>query len=295
MEEILDIYQKKIDAAEVEAQLKKIKEDSKNLHNTETLKKIFNLLDLTSLNHTDSNSVGEEMATKVNGFKEKFPNMPNVAAICVYPTLVEVVRETLEAKGVKIASVTAGFPSSQTFASIKTVESKMAVDKGADEIDIVISVGTFLEEDYKEVFTEIGVIKEAVQEVHVKVILESGSLPTLDHVRVASLLSMEARADFIKTSTGKTSPAATPEAVYVMTEAIKDFYDKTGKKVGIKPAGGVSTAEDALYYYNIVKHNLGEEWLNNELFRIGASRLANNILAEIVKLESGQEMEIAYF
>lgn len=295
MEDILKIYHKDIDNNVVAAELKKIKEDSKELLNAETLKKIFNLLDLTSLNTTDGDSVGVEMAEKVNKFREKFPNMPNVAAICVYPTLVEPVRETLEDENVKIASVTAGFPSSQTFLAIKAVESKMAIEKGADEIDIVISVGAFLEEQYKQVFTEVGVIKEAAKEHHVKVILETGVLPTLNHVRIASMISMEAGADFIKTSTGKLNPAATPEAVFVMVNAIKDFYEKTGIKVGIKPAGGVATAEDAVFYYNIVKTVLGEDWLNNKLFRIGASRLANNILSEIVFLESGQKIEVNYF
>ncbi|HBS86811.1 MAG: deoxyribose-phosphate aldolase [Bacteroidetes bacterium GWF2_38_335] len=295
MDDILKIYEKRIDPAFVAEELKKIKEESKKHHNTKTLKQIFNLLDITTLNTTDSSSTGEELATKVTNFHNKFPNMPDVAAICVYPTLVEVVREFLDRDNVKIASVTAGFPSSQTYLAIKAVESKMAIEKGADEIDIVMSVGTFLEENYKEVFIEIGVIKEAVGEHHVKVILETGALPTLDHVRIASIISMEARADFIKTSTGKITPAATPEAAYVMTEAIADYYKKTGKKVGFKPAGGVATVEDALLYYAIVKHNLGDDWLNNELFRIGASRLANNILTEIVKLESGKEIKVEYF
>ncbi|MBN2680913.1 MAG: deoxyribose-phosphate aldolase [Bacteroidales bacterium] len=295
MDEILKIYHKNIDESFVNEQLKKIKADSAKIHNVETLKKIFNLLDLTSLNTTDGDMIGEELAEKVNNFKKKFPNMPNVAAICVYPTLVEAVREVLEVENVKIASVTAGFPSSQTFLAIKAVESKMAIEKGADEIDIVISVGAFLEEKYKQVFTEVGVIKEAVKDHHVKVILETGALPTLNHVRIASIISMEAGADFIKTSTGKLNPAATPEAVYVMAETIKDFYEKTKIKVGLKPAGGVATAEDAVFFYNIVKTVLGEDWLNNKLFRFGASRLANSILNEIVFLESGQRMELTYF
>jgi deoxyribose-phosphate aldolase len=295
MEDVLKIYKKNIDESVVNAELEKIKKDSLSIYNVETLKKIFNLLDLTSLNTTDGDLVGIEMAEKVNNFRKKFPNMPNVAAICVYPTLVEAVRESLDAEDVKIASVTAGFPSSQTYLAIKAVESKMAIEKGADEIDIVISVGAFLEEKYKQVFTEVGVIKEAVKENHVKVILETGALPTLNHVRTASILSMEAGGDFIKTSTGKLNPAATPQAVYVMVSAIKDFYEKTGIMVGIKPAGGIATAQDAVFFYNIIRTVLGEKWLNNKYFRIGASRLANSILDEIVFLESGKNIEVNYF
>lgn len=295
MEKLLEIYKKKIDPGHVEKELLKIKAESKKLLTTENLKRVFSLIDLTTLNTTDGEDKGIEFCEKVNGFKTKFPNMPDVAAICIYPSLVEIVRHNLDVEEVKIASVSAGFPSSQTFLAIKAVESKMAVDKGADEIDIVISVGKFLEKKYKEVFTEIGVIKEAVGDVHVKVILETGAMDNYDQMRTASLIAMEAGADFIKTSTGKLDPPATPEAVYIMTEAIKDFYDRTKIKVGIKPAGGIVTPEDALFYYAIVKHNLGEEWLSSEFFRIGASRLANNILTSIVKIESGKNIEIKYF
>ncbi|MFH2142201.1 MAG: deoxyribose-phosphate aldolase [Bacteroidota bacterium] len=295
MEKILEVYKKKIDPRHVEQELLKIREESKRLITTENLRKVFGLIDLTTLNTTDGEDRGVEFCEKVNGFRTKFPNMPDVAAICVYPSLVEIVRHNLDVEDVKIASVSAGFPSSQTFLAIKVVECRMAIDKGADEIDIVISVGKFLEKKYKEVFTEIGVIKEAIGKTHVKVILETGALDSLDQIRTASIISMEAGADFIKTSTGKLEPPATPEAVFVMTEAIKDFYDKTKIKVGIKPAGGIVTPEDAMYYYAIVKHNLGDEWLSPEFFRIGASRLANNILSAIVKIESGKNIMIDYF
>ncbi|MFH2096495.1 MAG: deoxyribose-phosphate aldolase [Bacteroidota bacterium] len=295
MEDFLKLYSRTIDSGEVTKQLDRIRQECTGLMTTENLKKIFSLIDLTTLNTTDTRGRVEEFCDKINGFNGKFPNMPNVAAICIYPSLVETARKNLDVEEVKIASVSAGFPSSQTFLAIKVVESRMAVEKGADEIDIVIPVGTFLEENYKEVFTEIGVIKQGVDKIHVKVILETGALPSLDHVRLASIISMEAGADFIKTSTGKLDPPATPEAVYVMADAIRDFYSRTNKKIGIKPAGGIVAPEDALLYYAIVKDILGNDWLTPELFRLGASRLANNLLSAIVKIESDREMTIEYF
>ncbi len=273
----------------IEQKVKDILNNSKELYNIDNLKLAFNLIDLTTLNADDTLTKGKTIAKKVSEFKNNFIDINNVAAICVYPSLVPVVRKNLTDKNIKIASVTAGFPASQTFLSIKIAESQMAIEKGADEIDIVISLGTFIEKDYDTVFKEISLIKETVGDKHVKVILETGILKTPENIRLASIIAMEAGADFIKTSTGKLEPAATLEAVYVMTQAIKDFYDKTGKKIGIKPAGGLSTPQDAINYLAIVKNNLGNDWLNNNLFRIGASRLANNLLSEIKKTE------ISYF
>ncbi len=295
MQEVLKAYQKEISAEHVKKEIEKLKKEIPKLKTVENLKKLFNLIDLTTLNSTDSEAIGEKFCENVNNLQKEYPNMPDVAAICVYPTLVETIKENLKKENVNIASVTAGFPSSQTFLAIKVVESRMAVAKGADEIDIVISIGTFLEKKYNEIFTEIGVIKEAVENTHIKVILETGVLPSLNDIRIASIIAMEAGADFIKTSTGKLETSATPEAVYVMTETINDYYKKTKKKIGIKPAGGISTADDALLYMAIVKNNLGEKWLNNKLFRIGASRLANNLISEIGKLETGKQKEVKYF
>lgn len=245
------------------------------------LKKIFGLIDLTTLSEQDNTENVSEMCRKVNQLGDNFPNMPNLAAICVYPELVGVVKENLENPLVSIASVGGGFPASQTFTNIKVMEIEQAIEQGAEEIDIVMNVGKFLMEDLEYVDYEIHVIKQRVGPVHLKVILETGSLQDYSLIRKASLLAIGAGADFIKTSTGKISPGATPEAMAVMCCAIRDYYMRTGKKIGIKPAGGISDPETALLYYYIAKEILGEEWLNNERFRIGASRLANRILAQI--------------
>jgi deoxyribose-phosphate aldolase len=221
------------------------------------------------------------MTGKVNSFSGRFSNIPNVAAICVYPNFVSFVKEKLTAKNVRIASVAGAFPSSQTFRSLKVSECKMAVEAGADEIDMVIPVGAFLGNDFEQVAGEIREIKEAIGNRQLKVIIESGLLGDYESIFKASMIAMDAGADFIKTSTGKTPVSATPEAAYIMCRAISDFYDETGIRVGFKAAGGISTTSDALMYFNIVRNLLGEAWLNNSLFRIGASRLANNILADI--------------
>lgn len=253
----------------------------------ERLKRCFSLIDLTSLNPTDGYERGRLLAEKVSSFGKKYPGLPNVAAICVYPTLIQAVRENLSAKGVKLASVAAGFPASQTFIDIKLSECQMAIDQGADELDVVISLGSFLDGDLFTVFSELQQIKEVAGDSHVKVILETGALPSLEAVKLASFLAMEAGADFVKTSTGKLEPAATPESVYVMCLAVREFFEKTGKKVGIKPAGGVVASLDALLYYTIVEAVLGEEWLHPGLLRLGASRLANNLLTDI----TGEEVK----
>lgn len=266
-----------------------IANNSHQYGNLENLKKIFSLIDLTSLNTDDNTEKIKSLALKVNDFNKHYSDMPNVAAICVYPSMVSCFRENLSISELGLASVGAGFPSSQTFLNIKIAECKQIIDSGATEVDMVLSVGKFFEGDYHFCYKEIKDIKSAIGNSHLKVILESGMLKSYQQIFEASILSMEAGADFIKTSTGKQNPAATTDAVYTMTKAIKAFYDVTGKKVGIKPAGDISTKEDALAYFAIVKENLGDEWINPELFRIGASRLANNLLSDIY------QKEITYF
>ncbi|MDP3452306.1 MAG: deoxyribose-phosphate aldolase [Bacteroidales bacterium] len=241
----------------------------------------LSFIDLTSLNSKDTKSVIVSMTERVNRFRENFPLEPQVAAICVYPNFAKTVKETLTDKQVKIAVVAGVFPSSQSFPEIKRAECAMAVEAGADEVDIVLSLNHFLSGEYKEAAEEISLMKRAVGGAHLKVILESGVIEDPLLIYKASMLAMEAGADFIKTSTGKMEPAATPEAALVMCKAIRDFYNLTGVKVGFKPAGGVVTCNDAVKYYTIVETILGSEWLNSSLFRIGASRLANNLLSEL--------------
>lgn len=266
---------------EIRAGLEKVYSSIPAAPDKHLLMSILNVIDLTSLNTTDNKSGILHLTGKVNSFQGRFDNIPNVAAICVYPNFVPVVKEKLVAKNVKIAAVAGAFPSSQTFRSIKVAECKMAIDEGADEIDMVISVGAFLGNDYAFVANEIRELKEAIGDTRLKVIVESGLLGSYEQVYKASTIAMDAGADFIKTSTGKTTVSATPEAAFVMCRAISDFYNETAIKVGFKAAGGISAASDALVYYHIVGHCLGSEWLNNDSFRIGASRLANNILSEI--------------
>lgn len=256
-------------------------------NNLDVKKFLFNCIDLTTLNTTDSDESVMKFTQNVNRFEESYPDLKNVAAICVYPCFAEIVRDTLEVEGVNIACVSAGFPSSQTFTEVKVAETAMAIMDGADEIDIVISVGKFLSGDYETMCDEIAEIKATCKEKHLKVILETGALQTAENIKKASILSMYAGADFIKTSTGKQQPAATPEAAFVMCQAIKEYYEQTGIKVGFKPAGGINCVNDSLVYYSIVKEVLGEEWLTNKLFRLGTSRLANLLLSEIV----GEELK----
>jgi len=256
--------------------------------NKDVYKQCLNQIDLTSLNGTDTDAEIISMVEKVNTFKTHFPHLENVAAICIYPALVPVVKAHLT-ENVGIAAVSAGFPASQTFIEIKVAETSMAVMEGATEIDVVISIGKFLEGKYEEVYEEISELKAACRDAHLKVILETGALKTATNIKRASILAMASGADFIKTSTGKIPVAATLEATYVMCEAIKEWNEKTGAKVGYKPAGGIVTTEDAVNHYTIVKQVLGNEWLNNKMFRFGASRLANNLLSSI------EEKEVKYF
>ena len=246
----------------------------------EVYKQCFNCIDLTSLKETDTEDEIRSMVQKVNDFEEHFPEIQNVAAICIYPALVPVVKATLT-ESVGIAAVSAGFPASQTFIEVKIAETAMCVMEGATEIDVVISVGKFLEGKYDEVYEELAEIKSACRDAHLKVILETGALKTAANIKKASVLAMAAGADFIKTSTGKIPVAATPECTYIMCSAIKEWNEKVGRKIGYKPAGGISTTEDAVKQYTLVKEILGESWLNNKMFRFGASRLANNLLTSI--------------
>ena len=252
----------------------------------EVKKFLFHCIDLTTLKCTDSEQSVMKFTEKVNEFDDKYPDLDNVAAICVYPNMAEIVNDTLEADHVNIACVSGGFPSSQTFTEVKVAETAMALHAGADEIDIVIPVGKVLEGDYEGMCDEIEELKEVCGDKHLKVILETGALKTASNIKKASILSMYSGADFIKTSTGKENPAATPEAAYVMCNAIKEYHRETGRKIGFKPAGGINTVKDALTYYTIVKEVLGKEWLNNQLFRLGTSRLANLLLSDILGQET---------
>lgn len=251
-------------------------------NNVEVLKKIYSCIDLTTLNSTDSRESVWKFTQSINDFEDKYPELDNVAAICVYPNFAKTVKDSLTVD-TKIACVSGGFPSSQTFTEIKIAETALAISDGANEIDIVINLGLFEDKAYQELSEEISEIKEACYGASLKVILETGALKTYEDVYKASILAMYSGADFIKTSTGKGYPGATHEAAYVMCNAIKSYHKATGNKVGIKLSGGIADVKDAVIYYTIVKEVLGEEWLNKSLFRVGASRLANSLLKEITK------------
>ena len=249
-------------------------------NNKQVYKLLYSCIDLTSLNGTDTREHIWKMVQQVNDFEGTNPEIDNVAAICVYPNFAKTVREALTAN-VQIACVSGGFPTSQTFTETKIAETALAVMDGADEIDIVINLGLFFGEEYEEMCEEIDEIKFACHEAKLKVILETGALKTATNIHNAAILAMYSGADFIKTSTGKIYEGATLEAAYVMCHAIKSYYDKTKTKIGFKVAGGVSSVEDAVKYYTIVKEILGNEWCNKDLFRIGTSRLANTLLKAI--------------
>jgi len=247
----------------------------------EVLKALFSFIDLTSLNTTDYTDQIKKFAENASGFRKSFPEMKNVAAICVFPNFVQPARQGLKKSGIKLAVVSASFPTSQTFLEVKITETEIAIRNGADEVDIVIPVGPFMNKDYDSVIEEITTLKQTVGDATLKVILETGLLKETDLIYRASVIAMDSGADFIKTSTGKTPVSATPEAAWVMCRAILDYYNETGIMVGFKAAGGIVTPEEAIVYYNIVNIVLGEKWLCPERFRIGASRLANNILKEL--------------
>lgn len=270
------------DDAAVKAAVDKIlAENLKENMNEEVYKFLFNCIDLTTLRSTDSPRSVADFVERVNDFDNEHPEMKNVAAICVYPNFSQVVRTVLEVSDVDIACVAGCFPSSQSFLEVKVAEVALADEGGADEIDIVLNLGNFLDGDYEEVCDEISELKHSCREARLKVILEAGALKTAANIKAASILSMYSGADFIKTSTGKEYPGADLQAAYVMCQCIKEYYEKTGRMVGFKPAGGVRTPEEAVSYYCIVKEVLGEQWLTNEYFRIGASGLANNLLSAI--------------
>ena len=283
IEEALKKYNIEVNDEEVKAAVKKLIEEKVPENDTLEVKKfLMGSVELTTLKTTDSDTSVMAFTEKVNKFDEAYPTLPHVATICVYPRFAKTVAETLEVDGVEIACVSGSFPSSQSLIEVKTIETQLAIKDGATEIDIVLPVGSMLEGDYETVVDEIQQQKEACGERDMKVILETGCLKTAKNIKIASILSMYAGADYIKTSTGKEQPAATPEAAYVMCQAIKEYYDETGIVVGFKPAGGLNTVMDALIYYTIVKEVLGEKWLTNKLLRLGTSRLANLLLSEVI-------------
>lgn len=251
--------------------------------NPDVYKKIFNSIDLTTLKTTDSQQSVAKFTERVNSFEEDYGDLPQVAAICVYPNFVPVVRTTLDVSSVGVAAVAGAFPTSQSFIEVKVAEIGLAVEAGADEIDVVLNVGDFFDGDYESVCDDLDEMKHSCRSARMKVILETGALKTARNIRDASVLALYSGADFLKTSTGKEYPGASLDACYVMCQCIREYYEKTGRAVGFKAAGGISTTEDVLKYYTIVKTVLGEKWADsNELFRIGASRLANALLSDIV-------------
>jgi deoxyribose-phosphate aldolase len=259
------------------------------------LKLVLNMIDLTTLEGKDTEGKVKQLCYKAQHLHDTYPGLPTVAAVCVYPSMVKTAKKALQGSGIKIASVATAFPSGQSTRDVKLRDTKYAVAQGADEIDMVISRGKFHEGEYNFVFDEIAAIKEACGEARLKVILETGELGTLDKVRRASDIAMYAGCDFIKTSTGKIQPAATMPVTLVMLEAIRDFYCKTGKMIGMKPAGGISKSKLALHYLVMLKETLGEAWMNNEWFRFGASSLANDVLMQVVKEQTGVYQAANYF
>jgi deoxyribose-phosphate aldolase len=268
-----------------------IKKESK----VEALKMALTMMDLTTLEGKDSDGKVKQLCYKAAHLHDVFPGLPTVAAICVYPTMVATAKKALRGTKINVAAVSTAFPSGQGPMSVKIDDTKFAVENGADEIDMVISRGKFLAGEYNFVFDEIAAIKEACGKAHLKVILETGELETLDNVRLASDIAIAAGGDFIKTSTGKVQPAATLPVTLVMLEAIRDHYYKTGVKIGMKPAGGIAKSKLALQYLVMVKETLGIDWLNNELFRFGASSLANDVLMQLVKEQTGVYQSLDYF
>ncbi len=267
----------------------------KNETKIQGLKMALNMIDLTTLEGADTEKKVMQLCNKAQHLHDAHLNLPTVAAVCVYPNFVKTAKNALKGSSIKVASVATAFPSGQSSSEIKLLDTKLAVDNGADEVDMVISRGKFHSGEYNFVFDEIAAIKEACGKARLKVILETGELGSFDKVRKASDIAIEAGADFIKTSTGKISPAATLPVTLVMLEAIKDYYYKTGIQIGMKPAGGISNAKLALQYLLLVKETLGKDWLNNQWFRFGASSLANDLLMQIVKQETGIYQSKDYF
>ena len=286
---ILNEYAAAASAEQLSEQVLSLKQKAQANHNVEVYKFCLSAIDLTTLSCCDSEESVGQFARRAAEFGVDYPHLQNVASICVYPPFVETVGLAIDATPLRITSVVGGFPSSQTFLEVKMLETAMAIENGADEVDMVINVGKILDEAYDEAAAEVEVLRGEAEDATLKVILETGALGEPHLIRSASLVAMAAGADFIKTSTGKIDKSATPEAAIIMCEAIRDFHAKTGRKVGFKAAGGIRSAEDAALYYTIVKEILGEEWLTPELFRIGASALANNLLSAI------EGKEVRYF
>ena len=282
-EQALSKYNVELDDAAVKAAVRDIIANKVSENDTLEVKKfLFGSIELTTLKTEDSDTSVMAFTERVNAFDNEYPDMPHVATICVYPCFAEIVKDTLEVEGVEIACVSGSFPSSQARIEVKVAETSLAVKDGATEIDIVMPVGKFLSGDYEGMCEDISELKNACgKDVAMKVILETGDIKTASNIKKASILSMYAGADYIKTSTGKEKISATPEATYVMCQAIKEYYDETGIQIGFKPAGGINTVMDAITYYTIVKEVLGEKWLTNKWFRLGTSRLANLLLSEI--------------
>ena len=286
-EQALSQYNCNISDAEVAAAVKYIIEKKVPENDTAEVKKfLMGSVELTTLQTTDSEESVLAFTEKVNKFEDAYPDLPHVATICVYPCFAQIVSQSLEVEGVEVACVSGSFPSSQAVLEVKVAETALALKDGATEIDIVMSVGKYLSGDYETLCDEISELKAVCGARKMKVILETGLLPSCSDIKRASILSMYAGADYIKTSTGKEKPAATPEAAYVMCQAIKEYYEKTGIQIGFKPAGGLNTVHDALVYYTIVKEVLGEQWLTNQWLRLGTSRLANLLLSEVVGQET---------
>lgn len=286
-EEALSLYNTQLDDAQIAAKVAQIIEEKVEENNTLEVKKfLMGSVELTTLKSTDSDESVLKFTEKVNEFEDTYPDLPHVATICVYPCYASIVSQSLQVEGVEVACVSGSFPSSQALLEVKTIETALALKDGATEIDIVMSVGKFLSGDYETLCDEISELKAVCGEKKMKVILETGLLGSAENIKKASILAMYSGADYIKTSTGKEKPAATPEAAYVMCEAIKEYYDKTGIQIGFKPAGGLNTVHDALVYYTIVKEVLGEKWLTNEWLRLGTSRLANLLLSEVLGEET---------
>lgn len=285
-EQALELYNTEINEQEVKDAVKKIiAEKVPENDNLEVKKFLLGSVELTSLHTTDTEEEILALTEKVNSFDKDYPDLPHVAAICAYPTFTELIAKTLEVDGVEITNVTGSFPSSQSRMEVKVAETSLAVADGATNIDIVLPVGKFLSGDYEGTCDDIHELKEACGEVPMKVILETCDLKNLSNIKKAALLSMYAGADYIKTSTGKEKAGATPEGAYVMCQAIKEYYDKTGIQIGFKPAGGINTVMDAIILYTIVKEVLGEKWLTNYWYRMGTSRLTNLLLSEILGTE----------
>lgn len=280
-QEVISKSQVVVDDEKVKSEVEKILAGVGEFDTTEVRRFLLSSIDLTTLSTEDNETSVTAFTRRVNDFENQYPQYPHVAAICVYSNFAEVVKTNLDVEGVDVCVVAGCFPSSQTFQAVKVADVAMAVEAGADEVDIVLNVGNFLDKNYEDVCDEIIELKHAARHARLKVILETGCLKSAELIRNASLLAMYSEADFIKTSTGKIYPGASPEAAYVMCQCIKEYYQTSGRKVGFKAAGGVRTTEDALGYYAIVKSVLGDEWLNNDLFRLGASSLANNVLSSL--------------